>query len=125
MMFSIFYRFQSSSSSSPSKEIHKRVQRILSSSGPRCKLSFDEESEAGSCGSTHPQHGDSWLPQDRLIPGEPSVHLDNGTFWSNRAAVYSGKPHRAVFEDSLSKIYKNLYRNASQPGHGGESSWTQ
>ncbi|XP_039530474.1 spermatogenesis-associated protein 6 isoform X2 [Pimephales promelas] len=89
------------------------------------EVNEDEESEAGSCGSTHPQHGDSWLPQDRLIPGEPSVHLDNGTFWSNRAAVYSGKPHRAVFEDSLSKIYKNLYRNASQPGHGGESSWTQ
>ncbi|KAK7145751.1 hypothetical protein R3I93_013473 [Phoxinus phoxinus] len=123
-------RFQSSSSSSQSKEIHKRVQRILSSSGPRCKLSFDEESEEegvrqSSCVSTHHDVIVGWLPQDRLIPGEPSVHLDNGTFWTNRAAVYTGKPHRAVFEDSLSKIYKNLYRNASQPGHSGQSTWTQ
>ncbi|XP_067250688.1 spermatogenesis-associated protein 6 isoform X1 [Chanodichthys erythropterus] len=123
-------RFQSSSSPSQSKEIHKRVQRILNSSGPRCKLSFDEESEEegvrqSSCVSTHHDVIDSRLPQDRPIPGEPSVHLDNGTFWTNRAAVYTGKPHRAVFEDSLSKIYKNLYRNASQSGHSGQSTWTQ
>lgn len=64
-------------------------------------------------------------PYCRLIPGEPSVHLDTGTFWTNRAAVYTGKPHRAVFEDRLSKIYKNLYRNASQSGHSGQSTWTQ
>jgi len=31
----------------------------------KCVCCQDEESEAGSCGSTHPQHGDSWLPQDR------------------------------------------------------------
>ncbi|XP_051757885.1 spermatogenesis-associated protein 6 isoform X2 [Ctenopharyngodon idella] len=123
-------RFQSSSSPSQSKEIHKRVQRILNSSGPRCKLFFDEESEEegvrqSSCFSTRRDVIDSRLPQDRLIPGEPSVHLDTGTFWTNRAAVYTGKPHRAVFEDSLSKIYKNLYRNASQSGHSGQSTWTQ
>ncbi len=56
-------------------------------------------------------------PYYRLIPGKQSVHLDNGTFWTNRAATYTGKPHRAVFEDSLSKIYKNLYSNASETGH--------
>ncbi|XP_042585474.1 spermatogenesis-associated protein 6-like isoform X4 [Cyprinus carpio] len=125
-------RFQSSSSPSPSEEIHKRVQRILNIHGPRCKLSFDEESkeEEGVRQSSHVStHHDSVidnrLPQDRLIPGEPSVHLDNGTFWTNRAGTYTGKPHRAVFEDSLSKIYTNLYSNASQTGHSGQSTWTQ
>uniref|UniRef100_A0A8C2GE60 Spermatogenesis associated 6 n=1 Tax=Cyprinus carpio TaxID=7962 RepID=A0A8C2GE60_CYPCA len=125
-------RVQSSSSPSPSEEIHKRVQRILNIHGPRCKLSFDEESkeEEGVRQSSHVStHHDSVidnrLPQDRLIPGEPSVHLDNGTFWTNRAGTYTGKPHRAVFEDSLSKIYMNLYSNASQAGHSGQSTWTQ
>uniref|UniRef100_A0A672PSC6 Spermatogenesis-associated protein 6-like n=1 Tax=Sinocyclocheilus grahami TaxID=75366 RepID=A0A672PSC6_SINGR len=115
-----------------SEEIHKRVQRILNIHGARCKLSFDEESEEeegirqSSHVSTHRDSViDNRLPQDRLIPGEPSVHLDNGTFWTNRAGAYTGKPHRAVFEDSLSKIYKNLYSNASQTGHSGQSTWTQ
>ncbi|XP_058640466.1 spermatogenesis-associated protein 6 isoform X2 [Onychostoma macrolepis] len=125
-------RFQSSSSPSQSEEIHKRVQRILNIHGPRCKLSFDEESEEeegvrqSSHVSTHCDSViDSRLPQARLIPGEPSVHLDNGTFWTDREAVYTGKPHRAVFEDSLSKIYKNLYSNASETRHSGQSTWTQ
>ncbi|XP_043103577.1 spermatogenesis-associated protein 6 [Puntigrus tetrazona] len=125
-------RFQSSSSPSQSDEIHKRVQRILNIHGPRCKLSFDEEmeKEEGVRQSSHvfTHHDsviDSRLQQDRLIPGEPSVHLNNGTFWTNRAAAYTGKPHRAVFEDSLNKIYKNLYSHASQTGHSDLSTWTQ
>lgn len=65
-----------------------------------------------------PIHGDLVFdiqpPQDRITPGVPSVHLDDRTFWTNRAAAYTGKPHRAVFEESLSRIYKNLYKNASQ-----------
>ncbi|KTG46814.1 hypothetical protein cypCar_00032566 [Cyprinus carpio] len=61
------------------------------------------------------------LSSRKLISGDPSVRLDNGTFWTNRAAAYTGKPHRAVFEDSLSKIYKKLYRKASHPGHNGQS----
>lgn len=42
-----------------------------------------------------------------------TVHLDNGEYWSSRAAVYKGKPHRAIFEESLEKIYRNMYRKAS------------
>lgn len=45
---------------------------------------------------------------------EPSVHLDDGHYWSSRAAAYKGKPHRAVFEESLGRIYKSLYKNASE-----------
>uniref|UniRef100_A0A8C1P8S8 Spermatogenesis associated 6 n=1 Tax=Cyprinus carpio TaxID=7962 RepID=A0A8C1P8S8_CYPCA len=95
-------RFQSSSSPSPSEEIHKRVQRILNIHGPRCKLSF--------------------VPISKTLI---TAHVNNGTFWTNRAGTYTGKPHRAVFEDSLSKIYTNLYSNASQTGHSGQSTWTQ
>lgn len=42
-----------------------------------------------------------------------TVHLDNGEYWSSRAAVYKGKPHRAIFEESLEKIYRNMYRKAT------------
>ncbi|KAL7985099.1 hypothetical protein Chor_003669 [Crotalus horridus] len=41
------------------------------------------------------------------------VHLDNGEYWTNQVAEYKNKPHRAIFEDSLEKIYRNMYRNAS------------
>ncbi|XP_068948857.1 spermatogenesis-associated protein 6-like isoform X1 [Petaurus breviceps papuanus] len=42
----------------------------------------------------------------------PLVHLDNGEYWSNRAAAYKGKSHRGNFENSMDKIYRNLYRKA-------------
>ncbi|MEE6495466.1 hypothetical protein FKM82_002059 [Ascaphus truei] len=57
----------------------------------------------------------SSLKESPLFPQDIAVHLDNGEFWSNRAAVYKGKSHRAVFEESLEKIYRNMYRNASDP----------
>lgn len=53
---------------------------------------------------------------------ETSVHLDNGHYWSSRAAAYTGKPHRAVFEESLGRIYKNLYRNMSSTSWRDSSS---
>ncbi|XP_056319874.1 spermatogenesis-associated protein 6 isoform X2 [Danio aesculapii] len=120
-------RFQSSSSPSQSQEIHKRVQRILNRHGPRCKLSFDKESEEeekgvrqSSCVSAHCDSViDSRLQQDRSISGEPSAHLDSRTFWTSRATAHTETSHRAAFEDSLSNIYKELYTNASQ------NIWTQ
>ncbi|XP_058245910.1 spermatogenesis-associated protein 6 isoform X2 [Hemibagrus wyckioides] len=119
-------RFQSPSS--PSQEIHRRVQKILHTYATPRKLTFEEQSEEGESGQNEP--GPSGLDSrqlqaDRVIPGEPSVHLDNGTFWTNKAAKYTGKSHRAVFEDSLGKIYKNLYRKASNPTHSdSQNTWT-
>lgn len=85
------------------------------------EVNAEEEFQQCVHGPTHcDSEIDSRLPQDRLIPIEPSVHLDDGTFWTNRASMYTGKPHRAVFEESLSRSYKNLYRNASQPQHNGQ-----
>nr|XP_034315103.1 spermatogenesis-associated protein 6 isoform X6 [Crassostrea gigas] len=42
------------------------------------------------------------------------VHLDDGTYWSERAAKFQGKSHRQVFNDSLSKLYSKMYRSALQ-----------
>ncbi|XP_041913449.1 spermatogenesis-associated protein 6 isoform X2 [Alosa sapidissima] len=55
----------------------------------------------------------SSLKESTVSAAETSVHLDNGHYWSSRAAAYTGRPHRAVFEESLGRIYKNLYRNLS------------
>ncbi|TSN76555.1 Cytosolic carboxypeptidase 6 [Bagarius yarrelli] len=115
-------RFQSPSS--PSQDIHRRVQKLLFTLSTPRKLTFEEEeNEEGESDqnepapSCHDSVHHSQYHEDRIIPGAPSVHLDNGTFWTNKAAKYTGKSHRAVFEDSLGKIYKNLYRKASSPTH--------
>ncbi|XP_061093393.1 spermatogenesis-associated protein 6 [Conger conger] len=108
-------RFQNSPSSpSQWEEIHRRVQRLLRTNGAHRSLTFDQESARGERARRDDTLHDSPVLQDStMIPGEASVHLGNGNFWSNRAAQYRGKPHRAVFEDSLGQIYKNLYKQAS------------
>uniref|UniRef100_A0A4W3KHB1 Spermatogenesis-associated protein 6 N-terminal domain-containing protein n=1 Tax=Callorhinchus milii TaxID=7868 RepID=A0A4W3KHB1_CALMI len=85
--------------STPTKweEIHQRVKKILETHSARKRLSFVSSAII-------------WVP---ILQRETSVHLGNGDYWSNRAAMYKGKPHRAVFEDSLEKIYRNLYRKAA------------
>ncbi|KAJ8376458.1 hypothetical protein SKAU_G00070380 [Synaphobranchus kaupii] len=114
-------RFQNSPSSpSQWEEIHRRVQRLLRTHGAKKTLTFEQESAKGESSQRGPLvscdgtlHDSLVLQDSTVIPGEASVHLGNGAFWSNRAAQYTGKPHRAVFEDSLGQIYKNLYKQAS------------
>ncbi|KAJ8408459.1 hypothetical protein AAFF_G00258730 [Aldrovandia affinis] len=114
-------RFQPSPSSpSQWEEIHSRVQRLLRTHGPHRKLTFDQESTRRESAQRSPMVSrdgtlcDSPVLQDSTVsPGEASVHLGDGAFWSNRAAQYTGKAHRAVFEDSLGQIYKDLYQQAS------------
>uniref|UniRef100_A0A3B1IEL7 Spermatogenesis associated 6 n=1 Tax=Astyanax mexicanus TaxID=7994 RepID=A0A3B1IEL7_ASTMX len=122
--------FHSPVSPSPSEQIHSRVQRILSAQASR-RLSFEEQSEEGKSSQCTPLPScpdspcNSQTQPDRVIPGEPSVHLDSGTFWTNKAAEYTGRSHRAVFEDSLGRIYRNMYKNASSPRHSDSHSiWT-
>ncbi|KAF4021812.1 hypothetical protein G4228_013250 [Cervus hanglu yarkandensis] len=51
-----------------------------------------------------------------------TLHLDDGEYWSNRAASYKGKSHRPIFENSMDKIYRNLYKKAcSSVSHTQES----
>ena len=55
-----------------------------------------------------------------------TLHLDDGEYWSNRAASYKGKSHRPIFENSMDKIYRNLYKKAcSSVSHTQESFWDQ
>ncbi|XP_017657896.1 spermatogenesis-associated protein 6 isoform X2 [Nannospalax galili] len=51
-----------------------------------------------------------------------ALHLDDGEYWSNRAAPCKGKSLRPVFENSMDKMYRNLYKKAcSSVSHPQES----
>ncbi|KAK2519788.1 Spata6 [Columba guinea] len=117
-------------------EIHKRVKNILRTHSARQRLIFSRVN-MGVCGgvSTIPSQDESNSSKGDLIKTKESshkassamgelqssspvqqnaaVHLDNGEYRSGRAAVYKGKPHRAIFEESLEKIYRNMYRKAT------------
>ncbi|XP_052657274.1 spermatogenesis-associated protein 6 isoform X4 [Harpia harpyja] len=100
-------------------EIHKRVKNILRTHSARQRLMFDESnSSKGDLTKTRESSHRSLLSMSELQSSSPvqqntTVHLDNGEYCSSRAAVYKGKPHRAIFEESLEKIYRNMYRKAS------------
>ncbi|XP_029474509.1 spermatogenesis-associated protein 6 isoform X1 [Rhinatrema bivittatum] len=101
------------------EEIHERVRRILQTHSARQRLTFDESIPRGK----DQEKQNSAAPREDSLGGtelhnrppfhhNPSVHLDNGEYWSNRAALYKGKSHRAIFEESLEKIYRNMYKTA-------------
>ncbi|KFV08053.1 Spermatogenesis-associated protein 6, partial [Tauraco erythrolophus] len=100
-------------------EIHKRVKNILRTHSARQRLIFDESnSSKGDLTKTKESSHKAPLSMSELQSSSPvqrnaPVHLDNGEYWSRRAAVYKGKPHRAIFEKSLEKIYRNMYQKAS------------
>ncbi|NXA14744.1 SPAT6 protein, partial [Sapayoa aenigma] len=100
-------------------EIHKRVKNILRTHSARQRLIFDESnSSKGDLTKTRESSHNAPLSISELQSSSPvqqnaPVHLDNGEYWSSRAAVYKGKPHRAVFEESLGKIYRNMYQKAA------------
>ncbi|XP_025942530.1 spermatogenesis-associated protein 6 isoform X1 [Apteryx rowi] len=100
-------------------EIHKRVKNILRTHSARQRLIFDESnSSKEDLTKTGEFSHKASLSMSELQSSSPvqqntTVHLDNGEYWSSHAAVYKGKPHRAIFEDSLEKIYRNMYRKAS------------
>ncbi|XP_035189134.1 spermatogenesis-associated protein 6 isoform X2 [Oxyura jamaicensis] len=100
-------------------EIHKRVKNILRTHSARQRLVFNESnSSKGALTKTRDSSHKPHLSMSELHSSSPvqrntTVHLDNGEYWSSRAAVYKGKSHRAIFEESLEKIYRNMYRNAS------------
>ncbi|NXE21843.1 SPAT6 protein, partial [Ardeotis kori] len=100
-------------------EIHKRVKNILRTHSARQHLIFDESNTSkGDLTKTRESLHKVPLSMSELQSSSPvqqnvMVHLDDGEFWSSRAAVYKGKPHRAIFQDSLGKIYRNMYQKAS------------
>ncbi|XP_062479202.1 spermatogenesis-associated protein 6 isoform X1 [Pezoporus occidentalis] len=101
------------------EEIHMRVKNILRTHSARQRLIFDESnSSKGALTKTRESALKAPLSMRQQQNGSPvlqntTVHLDNGEYWSNRASVYKGKPHRAIFEESLEKIYRNMYQKAA------------
>ncbi|XP_075038150.1 spermatogenesis-associated protein 6 isoform X2 [Mixophyes fleayi] len=101
------------------EEIHSRVKSILRTHSPRQKLHFDKNVSWKEPHSRNPSNGElistGELQNSSSFSQDKSVHLDNGEFWCNRAAAYKGKSHRVIFEESMEKIYKNMYKNALNP----------
>ncbi|KAJ8306144.1 hypothetical protein KUTeg_016689 [Tegillarca granosa] len=50
----------------------------------------------------------------RIAESRSQVHLNNGKYWTQKAAQLSAKPHREVFNDNLSTLYSRLYKNAKK-----------
>uniref|UniRef100_A0A4X2LM48 Spermatogenesis associated 6 n=1 Tax=Vombatus ursinus TaxID=29139 RepID=A0A4X2LM48_VOMUR len=106
-------------SPSNSDEIHERVKNVLKSHGAHQRYLYDERDEEkdeeldpkrslahkDSACDSDPEYSSAYRPR-------ALVHLDNSEYWSNRAAAYKGKSHRGNFENSMDKIYRNLYRKA-------------
>ncbi|KAM4774305.1 spermatogenesis-associated protein 6 isoform 2-T3 [Cyanocitta cristata] len=93
-------------------EIHKRVKNILRTHSARQRLIFDDVPQTREPSDNVP------LTMSELQSSSPAqqntpVHLGNGECWSAPAAVYKEKPHRAILEESLGKIYRNMYEKAA------------
>ncbi|NXY20935.1 SPAT6 protein, partial [Atrichornis clamosus] len=93
-------------------EIHKRVKNILRTHSARQRLMFDDLTQTRESSDNAPLSV-SELRSSSPVQRNAPVHLDNGEYWSARAAVYKGKPHRAIFEESLGKIYRNMYQKTA------------
>ncbi|NXA31437.1 SPAT6 protein, partial [Eudromia elegans] len=100
-------------------EIHERVKNILRTHSARQRLIFDESNSSKEDVTKTGQFSHktslsaSELQSSLPVQQNTSVHLGDGEYWSSRKAVYKGKPHRAIFEESLEKIYRNMYQKAS------------
>ncbi|NWJ02506.1 SPAT6 protein, partial [Crypturellus undulatus] len=100
-------------------EIHERVKNILRTHSARQRLIFDESNSSKEDMTKMGQFSHkASLSTSELQSGSPlqqnaTVYLGDGEYWSSRTAVYKGKPHRAIFEESLEKIYRNMYQKAS------------
>lgn len=123
-------RFHSDWCSPPNcDEIHDRVKDVLKSHQAHGRHLCEERD---------PEKEDelelkrSLLYRDSAYDSDPeyssfqrprgSFHLDDGECWSNRAASCKGKSHRPVFENSMDKMYRNLYKKAcSSVSHTQES----
>ncbi|XP_038650228.1 spermatogenesis-associated protein 6 isoform X1 [Scyliorhinus canicula] len=106
--------------SGPTKweEIHQRVLNVLKSNSARQRLHFDSFAEVdypSARRSTSPVNSlcETLDHHSSVLQQNASVHLGDGDYWSNRAAVYQGKPHRAIFEESLERIYRTMYKKTA------------
>ncbi|KAL2301890.1 hypothetical protein Nmel_011291, partial [Mimus melanotis] len=101
-------------------EIHKRVKNILRTHSARQRLIFVSISEQG-VACRNPAVNMIYLiivsyllsSDSPQVQKNAPVHLDNGEYWSGPAAVYKEKPHRAILEETLAKIYRDMYQKTA------------
>ncbi|XP_023788228.1 spermatogenesis-associated protein 6 isoform X1 [Cyanistes caeruleus] len=94
-------------------EIHKRVKNILRTHSARQRLVFDDLPQTREPPSVYVPLTMSELQSSSPVQQNAPVHLGNGECWSGPAAVYKEKPHRAILEETLAKIYGNMYQKAA------------
>ncbi|XP_078264698.1 spermatogenesis-associated protein 6 isoform X4 [Rhinoraja longicauda] len=102
--------------STPTKweDIHQRVMNVLKTNSARQRLTFDSTDDIDyHSGRRSVSSMDTTEHLSSALQHDTSVHLGNGDYWSNRAAVYKRKSHRAIFEESLERIYRNMYKKAA------------
>ncbi|CAN8217266.1 unnamed protein product [Coccothraustes coccothraustes] len=93
-------------------EIHKRVKNILRTHRARQRLIFDDLPQTREPSDNVPLTV-SELRSSSPVQQSTPVHLDSGERWPGPAAVYKEKPHRAVLEESLAKIYREMYEKTA------------
>ncbi|XP_039567702.1 spermatogenesis-associated protein 6 isoform X1 [Passer montanus] len=93
-------------------EIHKRVKNILRTHSARQRLIFDDLPQTREPADNMPLTM-SELRSSSPVQQSTPVHLDSGERWPGPAAVYKEKPHRAILEESLAKIYREMYEKTA------------
>ncbi|XP_057235933.1 spermatogenesis-associated protein 6 [Malurus melanocephalus] len=99
-------------SSANGDEIHKRVKNILRTHSARQRLIFDDLPQTREPSDNEPLTM-SELRSSSPVQQNAPVRSDIGEYWSRPAAVYKGKPLRAIFEESLGKIYRDMYEKTA------------
>nr|XP_054092882.1 spermatogenesis-associated protein 6 isoform X2 [Callithrix jacchus] len=100
-------------------EIHDRVKNVLKSHQAHPRHLYDERDLEK---DDELELKRSLLYRDSAYDSDPeysscqqprgTFHLDDGEYWSHRAASHKGKSHCPIFENSMDKMYRNLYKKA-------------
>ncbi|XP_030809636.1 spermatogenesis-associated protein 6 [Camarhynchus parvulus] len=93
-------------------EIHKRVKNILRTHRARQRLIFDDLPQTREPTDNMPLTV-SELRSSSPVQQSTPAPLDSGERWPGPAAVYKEKPHRAILEESLAKIYREMYEKTA------------
>nr|XP_039259621.1 spermatogenesis-associated protein 6-like isoform X1 [Styela clava] len=90
--------------SSPYEKIRDRVRALLSS--PRATQIAENAMQEG-----QERYRQRMSRSRSPSPPRVSVRLNDNEYWNEMASVFTGRSHRAVFENNLDKIYDDIYTN--------------
>ncbi|XP_077981586.1 spermatogenesis-associated protein 6-like isoform X2 [Glandiceps talaboti] len=93
--------------------IHDRVEHLLRKN----RVTDDEndnEVDTDSIEALRTSLASDRLNVSQLSHFEPdrslSIHIDNAEHWTNAKSEWTTKSHRAVFDDTMNKLYRQMYR---------------